>query len=133
MKRALTGTFFLLGLVGALTASAAPAAAQKSAPALTGVVIGPDDKPVPHAVITYQSAGGDEPHIVRADARGHFSIPKLRSDTYQVRASGKGVFSQWQNVALRSGKTKAMTLHTIYAKEIPKAYTATRTYEPNPQ
>jgi len=32
---------------------------------------------------------------------------------------------------VRSGKTKTLTLHTIYAKEIPKAYTATRTYEPN--
>ncbi len=98
---------------------------------VTGVVIGPDDKPVPHAVVTYQSGGGSAPHVAHADARGHFTISKLRSDNYALRASGKGVFSSWENVVVRSGKTKTLTLHTIYAKEIPKAYTATRTYEPN--
>ena len=98
---------------------------------VTGIVIGPDDKPVPHAVVTYQSGGGSAPHVAHADARGHFTITKLRSDNYALRASGKGVSSAWENVAVRSGKSKTLTLHTIYAKEVPKAYTATRTYEPN--
>jgi hypothetical protein len=98
---------------------------------VTGVVIGPDDKPVPHAIVTYQSGGGSAPHVAHADARGRFTITKLRSDNYAVKASGKGVFSAWENVSVRSGKTRTLTLHTIYAKEIPKAYTATRTYEPN--
>jgi hypothetical protein len=98
---------------------------------VTGVVIGPDDKPVPHAIVTYQSGGGNAPHVAHADAKGHFTIAKLRSDNYSLRASGKGVFSAWENVAVKSGKTKTLTLHTIYAKEIPKAYTATRTYENN--
>lgn len=69
--------------------------------------------------------------MVHADAKGHFTISKLRSDNYELRASGNGVFSPWENVAVRSGKTKTLTLHTIYAKEVPKAYTATRTYEQN--
>ena len=98
---------------------------------VTGVVIGPDDKPVPHAIVTYQSGGGSAPHVAHADAKGHFTISKLRSDNYAVRASGNGVSSPWENVSVHSGKTKTFTLHTIYAKEIPKAYTATRTYEPN--
>ena len=95
------------------------------------MVIGPDDKPVPHAVVTYQSGGGSAPHVAHADARGHFTITKLRSDNYALRASGQGVSSAWENVVVRSGKTRTLTLHTIYAKEVPKAYTATRTYEPN--
>jgi hypothetical protein len=96
---------------------------------LSGVVIGPDDKPVPNASITYQSSGGTAPHVVRADARGRFSIPKLRSDNYDLRASGKGVFSEWEkNVPVRSGKMKYVTLQLIYAKEVPKAYVATETY-----
>jgi Carboxypeptidase regulatory-like domain len=98
---------------------------------VTGVVIGPDDKPVPHAIVTYQSGGGSAPHVAHADARGHFTISKLRSDNYALKASGNGVSSSWENVSVRSGKTRTLTLHTIYAKEIPKAYTATRTYEPN--
>jgi hypothetical protein len=118
--------------VAAIAAQALAAEPQRGAGTLAGVVIGPDDKPVPHAVITYQSGGGSAPHVVHADAKGHFSIPKLPSDNYELRASGKGVFSSWENVSVRSGRTKGVTLRLIYAKQIPKEYTATRTYEPKP-
>jgi hypothetical protein len=130
MKRGLTfSLIFLLGLVAAQQAMAVP---QKTGSGVvTGVVIGPDDKPVPHAIVAYQSGGGTAPHVAHADARGHFTISKLRSDNYALRASGNGVASAWENVSVRSGKIKTLTLHTIYAKETPKAYTATRTYEPN--
>ncbi len=131
MKRVLTVSFlFLLGLAAAARQTIAEPQSSGSG-VVTGMVIGPDDKPVPHAIVTYQSGGGSAPHVAHADARGHFTISKLRSDNYAVRASGNGVSSPWENVAVRSGKTKTLTLHTIYSKEIPKAYTATRTYEPN--
>ena len=91
---------------------------------LTGIVVGPDDRPVPHASITYQSSAGLAPHAVSADSRGHFLITKLKADNYDLRASSKGVFSEWEkNVTVRSGGTKSVTLRLIYAKEIPKAYT----------
>ena len=128
MKRGLTLSFILLLL---LAAARQTAAGPQNTGVVTGVVIGPDDKPVPHAIVTYQSGGGSAPHVAHADARGHFTISKLRSDNYAVRASGNGVASAWENVSVHSGRTKTLTLHTIYAKEIPKAYTATRTYEPN--
>jgi hypothetical protein len=128
MKRGLTLSFILLLL---LAAARQTAAGPQNTGVVSGVVIGPDDKPVPHAIVTYQSGGGSAPHVAHADARGHFTISKLRSDNYAVRASGNGVASAWENVSVHSGRTKTLTLHTIYAKEIPKAYTATRTYEPN--
>ncbi len=128
MRRALILSMVLFAAT--LAAQRAAADPQSGSGILAGVVIGPDDKPVPHAIITYQSGGGSAPHVVHADAKGHFSIPKLRSDNYELRASGKGVFSQWENISVRSGKTKAVTLRLIYAKQIPKEYTATRTYEP---
>jgi hypothetical protein len=128
MGRALILTIVLF--VAAFAAQRVAAEPQTGSGILAGVVIGPDDKPVPHALITYQSGGGTAPHVVHADTKGHFSIPKLRSDNYELRASGKGVFSQWENISVRSGKTKAVTLRLIYAKQIPKQYTATRTYEP---
>jgi Carboxypeptidase regulatory-like domain len=121
---------FVVGLFAACTVLADPQ--SKASGTLTGVVIGPDDRPVAHAVVSYQSSGGNAPHAVHADAKGRFTISKLRSDAYEVRASGRGVFSEWEkNVFVRSGKTKDVTLRLIYAKEIPKAYTATRTYEGN--
>jgi Carboxypeptidase regulatory-like domain len=130
MRRVLISCVMLgFALVAAHQATARPQSGGSGI--VSGVVIGPDDKPVPHAIVTYQSGGGTSPHVAHADAKGRFTISKLRSDNYALKASGNGVSSSWENVAVRSGKTKTLTLHTIYAKEIPKAYTATRTYEPN--
>ena len=122
MRRALPLiTVFLLALVAASGVTAAPQ--RKGSSRLSGVVLGPDDKPVAHASVSYQSSGGAAPHVVRTDSTGHFTISKLRADDYDLRASGKGVFSEWEkNIPLRSGETKNLTLHLIYAREIPKAY-----------
>jgi hypothetical protein len=127
MKRALFSVAMLL-LV--LVAAQNLAAQRKGGGVVSGVVLGPDDKPVPHASVTYQSSAGIAPHAVRADSQGHFTITKLRSDNYDLRASGKGVFSEWEkNVTVRSGQTKSVTLRLIYAKEIPKAYTKSKAKE----
>lgn len=122
--------FFLAISITALflvsTVSALPQA--KGTGILSGTVLGPDDKPVANASVTYQSSGGNAPHATRTDARGHFTITKLRSDNYDLRASAKGVFSEWEkNVDVHSGRTKTITLRLIYAKEMPKAYGATPT------
>jgi hypothetical protein len=108
-------------LVAVSGVSAAPQ--HKGSSTLSGVVLGPDDRPVAHASVSYQSSGGAAPHVVRTDSSGHFTISKLKADDYDLRASGKGVFSEWEkNIPLRSGETKNLTLRLIYAKDIPKAY-----------
>jgi len=122
MKRAiLFMTIFLLALAAVPGVSAAPQ--SKGSSTLTGIVLGPDDKPVANASVSYQVSSGSAPHVVRTDARGHFTISRLRADNYDLRASGKGVFSEWEkNISLRSGATKQLTLRLIYARQIPKAY-----------
>src|SRR5437899_11907421 len=122
MRRALLfATILLLTLAVVRGVSAAP---QRHASAtLSGVVLGPDDRPVAHASVSYQSSSGNAPHAVHTDSRGQFTIRKLRADNYDIRASGKGVFSEWEkNVSLRTGQTKELTLRLIYARKIPKAY-----------
>ena len=131
MKR--TVLFLAIVLLALATVRGVAAAPQhhQGTTTLTGVVLGPDDRPVPHAAVTYQSSGGNAPHAVHADAHGHFTITKLKADNYDLRASGKGVFSEWEkNVYVRKGKTKNVTLRLIYAKEIPKEYVKGK---PNPQ
>jgi hypothetical protein len=119
-----------VALLVVLVTSQGLAAQHRGLGTLSGVVLGPDDKPVPHASVMYQSAAGMAPHAVHADAQGHFTITKLHSDIYDLRASGKGVFSEWEkNVTVRSGQTKTVTLRLIYAKEIPKAYTKSKAKE----
>ena len=123
MKRSLLSLLILS--IALFLASSALAAPQRGTGILSGVVLGPDDKPVARAAVTYQSGDGTAPHAVHTDARGRFTIRKLRSDNYNLRASARGVFSEWEkNVAVRSGKTKTITLRLIYAKEMPKAFGA---------
>jgi len=89
---------------------------------ISGVVLGPDDKPAPRAAITYQSSSGSAPHAVHADAHGRFTILKLQTDNYDVRASANGIFSEWQkNFPVQNGRTSELTLHLIYAREMPKS------------
>ena len=122
MRRTLVLTLiFVVALVAAHGVSAAPQ--RRGSSTLSGVVLGPDDKPVAHASVSYQSSGGNAPHAVHTDAQGRFTISRLRADSYDVRASGKGVSSDWEkNIPLKAGQAKSVTLRLIYAKEIPKAY-----------
>jgi len=137
MKRGLIFLSVLVILVPALCAVMAVYAAPQSSAkskgkaSISGVVIGPDDKPVPHASITYQSSGGSAPHAVRADGHGKFVIGGLRSDNYDLRATSHGIFSEWEkNVNVRRGQSKSITLTLIYAKEMPQAASASTAAKP---
>ena len=126
MKRALIFfAAFVLVLVAARGVLAAPQ--TKGSAILSGVVIGPDDKPVPHASVSYQSSDGSAPHAVHTDAHGRFTIAQLRSDNYDIRASARGIFSEWEkNISLRKGQTKSIELRLIYAKEMPKPVSSSK-------
>jgi len=126
MKRALIFlAVFVLVLLAAHGVLAEPQ--SHGSAILSGVVIGPDDKPVPHATVSYQSSDGSAPHAVHADAHGRFSISQLRADNYDIRASAKGIFSDWQkNVMVRKGQTRSVELHLIYAKEMPQPVSNTK-------
>jgi hypothetical protein len=121
MKRVLIIlSVLVVGLLAARTLSAGPQ--TKGTATLSGVVIGPDDKPVPHASVSYQSSDGSAPHAVHADSHGRFAISQLRADNYDIRASANGIFSEWQkNVMLRKGQARSIELRLIYAKEMPKS------------
>lgn len=120
MKRTLIFlTVFLFALIAARNVLALPQ--SKGTATISGVVIGPDDKPVPHASVSYQWSDGSGPHAVHADAHGRFAISQLSANSYDIRASGRGVFSDWQrNIPLRKGQSRSVELHLIYAREMPK-------------
>jgi len=94
---------------------------KKGTSVLTGIVVGPNDKPVARAAITYQSSAGSAPHVVHTDSRGHFTVSKLAADNYDLRATANGIFSEWEkNVTIHSGQTRSITLRLIYARRMPK-------------
>jgi carboxypeptidase family protein len=123
MKRILASVLVLLAL--SITALQAQYVIKKKggpSGVISGVVLGPDDKPAPRAAITYQSSGGNAPHAVHADSHGRFTITKLSTDNYDLRASANGIFSEWKkNFQVKSGQTSDITLNLIYAKEMPKS------------
>jgi hypothetical protein len=127
MKRLLIfPAVLVLVLLAVQSVLAAPPQSRGSS-TLSGVVIGPNDKPAPHASVSYQSSDGSAPHAVYADAHGRFTISQLKADSYDIRASAKGIFSDWQrNIPLRKGQVRTVELHLIYAKEMPKSVSSTK-------
>src|SRR5260370_9255451 len=83
MKRVL---FSMTVLLLALVAAQNLAAQKKGAGILSGVVLGPDDRPVSHASVSYQSSAGLAPHPVHTHSHGRFTITKFRSHNYHLRS-----------------------------------------------
>ncbi len=96
----------------------APALHAQSSPkvatGIQGTVLGANGKPVPAAAVTCQSSAGVRPRIVHTDTRGHYSISGLKQDSYDLRATANGAYSDWEkNIPLRNGQTKQITLHLL--------------------
>jgi uncharacterized membrane protein len=85
--------------------------AKKSRATLTGIVLGENGKPVAHAAVSCQSSAGISPKVVYTDAHGRFKITGLREDNYDLRATAKGVYSDWEkNILVKRGQTKEVTI-----------------------
>ncbi|MGB7438442.1 MAG: carboxypeptidase-like regulatory domain-containing protein [Candidatus Acidiferrum sp.] len=81
---------------------------------IKGVVLGADGKAVPAAAVTCQSSAGMRPRVVHTDAKGHYVLSGLKQDSYDLRATAKGAYSDWEkNIPLRKGQTKEITLRLI--------------------
>jgi hypothetical protein len=116
--------FFAVFLAAAIVCGPTQAIPQSHKATLSGVVLGPDGKPVSNAVVTYQSGGGDTPHVVHTDTRGRFTIVKLRRDNYDLRASSHGMYSTWlKNVMVRTGQQKTLTLQLTNGQQLSQTAT----------
>jgi hypothetical protein len=77
-------------------------------------VLGADGKPVAAAAVTCQSSAGIRPRVVHTDAKGHYIITGLKQDSYDLRATSNGAYSDWEkNIPLRKGQTKEYTLRLL--------------------
>jgi hypothetical protein len=103
----LTCTFLLVPALHAQKTS-------KTATTIQGVVLGADGKPVPAAAVACQSSAGIRPRVVHTDKKGHYLITGLKQDSYDLRASANGAYSDWEkNLPLRLGQTKDVTLYLL--------------------
>jgi len=100
-----------LFLVLCISLASAQQPAKKGGTSIRGVVLDANGKPVAAAAVTCQSSAGIHPHVVHTDAKGHFVLPGLKQDSYDLRATSNGAYSDWEkNLPLRIGQTKEITL-----------------------
>jgi hypothetical protein len=54
------------------------------------------------------------PRVVHSDSKGHYLITGLKQDSYDIRATSNGAYSDWEkNIPVRLGQTKEITLHLL--------------------
>lgn len=81
---------------------------------LSGIVLGADNKPVPNAGVTCETSGGLRPRAVHTDSKGRFLITGLKQDSYDLRATANGAYSDWErNIPLRKNQTRDITLRLL--------------------
>jgi len=81
---------------------------------ISGLVLDANGKPVANAAISCESSGGLRPRAVHADGKGRFVITGLKQDSYDLRASSNGAYSDWEkNIPLRKGQSKSITLRLL--------------------
>ena len=82
--------------------------------AIQGTVLDANGKPVKAAAVTCQSSAGIRARIVHTDSKGHYLVTGLKQDSYDLRASADGAYSDWErNLPLRTGQTKEVTLRLL--------------------
>jgi len=114
MKRIVLLAVFLT--VGIVFVPSVHAQSQPAKPGtnISGVVLDANGKPVANAAISCESSGGLRPRAVHADSKGHFVITGLKQDSYDIRASSNGAYSDWEkNIPLRKGQSKSVTLRLL--------------------
>jgi uncharacterized GH25 family protein len=108
---------FLALLAGVAFFLANPTAGQtvkKTGATITGTVLGADGKPVPGASVTCETSSGLKPRAAHTDAKGRFFITGLKQESYDLRASSNGAYSDWErNIPIRKDQTKEITLQLL--------------------
>ncbi|HTQ96764.1 MAG TPA: carboxypeptidase-like regulatory domain-containing protein [Candidatus Acidoferrum sp.] len=106
--------FPLFLLCSAAPGSRAQSTTSISTTVIKGIVLGADGKAVAAAAVTCQSSAGMRPRIVHTDAKGHYIVTGLKQDSYDLRATANGAYSDWEkNIPLRKGQTKEVILHLL--------------------
>ena len=87
---------------------------KKNGATISGIVLGADGKPVAGASVTCQTSSGLKPRAVHTDAKGKYFITGLKQESYDLRASANGAYSDWQrNIPIRKNQTKEITLQLL--------------------
>jgi len=87
---------------------------KKTGATITGTVLDSNGRPVANATVTCETSSGLKPRVVHADKSGKFFITGLKQESYDLRASRNGAYSDWEkNIPLGKSQSKDITLQLL--------------------
>jgi hypothetical protein len=100
---------------------------KKTGATITGTVLDADGKPVAKASVTCETSSGMKPRAVHTDSKGKFFITGLKQESYDLRASRNGAYSDWErNLPLGKRQTKNVTLQLLNGNTATSAVPASK-------
>lgn len=104
----------VLGIAILFTQGANAQTKKKTGATITGTVLDADGRPVANASVTCETSSGLKPRAVHTDKSGKFFITGLKQESYDLRASRNGAYSDWErNIPLGKSQTKTVTLQLL--------------------
>jgi uncharacterized membrane protein len=87
---------------------------KKTGATITGTVLDSNGRPAAKASVTCETSSGMKPRAVHTDSKGNFFITGLKQESYDLRASRNGAYSDWErNIPLSKSQTKNVTLQLL--------------------
>jgi hypothetical protein len=98
-------------LVAASLCIALSADARVPIGTLAGTVLDAQGQPVSNAAVMIQTSDGTQPYATHTDPNGRFQIARLETGQYDIRASSKGLISDWtKRIMVHANKTTQVLL-----------------------
>jgi uncharacterized GH25 family protein len=100
---------------------------KKTGATITGAVLDSNGRPVANASVTCETSSGLKPRAVHTDKNGKFFITGLKQESYDLRASRNGAYSDWErNIPLGKSQTKTVTLQLLNSNTATSAVPASK-------
>ena len=100
---------------------------KKTGATITGTILDANGRTVANATVTCQTSSGMKPRVLHADAKGAFFITGLKQESYDLRASRNGAYSDWErNIPLGKRQTKNVTLQLLNGNTATSAIPASK-------
>jgi hypothetical protein len=100
---------------------------KKTGATITGTILDANGRTVANATVTCQTSSGMKPRVVHSDANGAFFLTGLKQESYDLRASRKGAYSDWErNIPLGKSQTKNVTLQLLNGNTATSAVPASQ-------
>jgi len=117
----------MLGMAVLFAADVNAQTRKKTGATITGTVRDSSGKPVANASVTCETSSGMKPRAVHTDKNGKFFITGLKQESYDLRASRNGAYSDWErNIPLRKSQTKDVTLQLLNGNTATSVVPATK-------